>query len=92
MPSETAGAAGAGVHAVERFVETIPRLRRLLALPAASDRELRLRAEMRRTIARLAATLHDAARAERKKSRAAVYRAAAMVAADLAATPVSRDH
>lgn len=92
MPSATAGAAGAGVHAVKRFVETLPSLQQLLALPAASDHELRLRAEMRRTIARLAATLHAAARTERKKSRAAVYRAAAMVAADLADTPVSRDH
>ncbi|HEX6096970.1 MAG TPA: hypothetical protein VF432_11650 [Thermoanaerobaculia bacterium] len=96
---ESAGASGAILNAVERFVRAVPRLRRLLALPAASDRELLLRAEMRRTIATLATTLDEAARGERRRTRAALYRAAANVAAELAAAPaalvaapVSRDH
>ena len=73
------------LRAVGRFVRDVPSLRRVLALPAASDRELLLRAEMRRTIAMLAETLDEAARAEERRIRAAVYRAAAIVAADLAA-------
>lgn len=85
--------------AVERFVETVPSLRRLLAGPVASDSERLLRAEMRRTFARLAVTLDEAARGERRTIRAAVYRAAASVAADLAVTraaltpaPIGCDH
>lgn len=95
---ETAGAPEVDLGAVERFVMTVPSLRRLLALPAASDRELLLRAEMRRTIAALAATLDEAARGERRSARAAVYRVTAIVAADLATTsgavnaPVTLDH
>lgn len=71
------------LKAVKRFVETVPSLRRVLAFPAASDRERLLRAEMLRTIEMLAMLLDEASRGERKKARAAVYRAAAIVAADL---------
>jgi hypothetical protein len=86
----TAGSAGVvDLNAVKRFVRTVPSLRRLLALPALSDRELLLRAEMRQTIAKLAAALDEAARGEPGKIRAAVYRAAAAAAADLAAGPAA---
>jgi hypothetical protein len=86
---ETAGAPGADFNAVQRFVRTVPSLRRLLAVPAASDQELFLRAEMRRTIATLAMTFDEAARGERRRTRAAVYRAAATVAAELATAPAA---
>ena len=85
---QTTGPAGVvDLNAVERFVRTVPSLRRLLAAPCRSDRELLLRAEMRRTITNLAASLDELARDEPGKTRAAVYRAAAVVAANLAAGP-----
>lgn len=90
-----AGARGADVGSVSRFVKSVPTLRRLLASPAASDRELLLRSEMRRTIATLGATFDEAARLEQSATRVAVYRVAALAAAELAsggATLAPCDH
>jgi hypothetical protein len=86
---DTGGAAGVDLHAVERFVRTAPDLQRLLTSPATSQRELLLRAQMRRTAAMLAGWLEEAARGERRTARATVYRAAALVAESLAAAPVT---
>lgn len=92
---EIAGVRGADVGSVARFARSVPTLRRLLASAAASDRELLLRAEMRRTIAALGESFDEAARLEQSATRVAVYRAAALVAAELAsdvAGPARRDH
>jgi hypothetical protein len=72
--------------ALDRFVSGLPYLRRVLALPAASGEDSQLRASMRRTALELAAAFAEAARLESGSDRAAEFRAAAVAAADLAAT------
>jgi DNA-binding NtrC family response regulator len=72
------------IASLERFVADIPALRRLLGDSALSRRELQLRGEIRRTILELSAVLDEVAQSETSRTRAAAYRAASNVAAELA--------
>lgn len=83
-----------GLDSLRRFVTNVSSLQRLLEAPATSERELSVRAEMRATLRKLSRTLGDAAEGEASTTRAAVFRATAMVAAQLAAcrVPAGRDH
>lgn len=72
------------LHALQRFVAEVPALRDALSAPAGSQHELLLRGEIRETIRELSAALREAAEIERNGSRAAVFRAASVVAHDLA--------
>lgn len=74
---------------LQRFVSSVPSLRRILTAAQPSPRELLLRVEMRRAMAELSEVLQEASRAERDRARAAAFRAGAMVAADLARVPVA---
>lgn len=78
------------LESLERFVRTAPRLRDLLKLAPASEHELVLRAEMRRTVMALSATLDVAAEHEPSGSRAAVMRAVSAMAANVADTAHAR--
>ena len=80
------------LDAVRRFVSSAPSLQRVLSVPATCEREAILRAEMRRTIGELSATLGEAAQIEASNQRAAVFRGASIVAARLAATTSRHDH
>ena len=62
------------LDAVRRFVSSAPSLQRVLSVPATCEREAILRAEMRRTIGELSATLGEAAQIEASSKRAAVFR------------------
>ena len=83
-----------GLDSLQRFVTDVPSLRRLLQSPATTERELSLRAEMRLTLRKLSDTLCEAADREVSRTHAALLRATAAVAAQLAAgrVPVRRDH
>lgn len=72
------------VGRLRRFVADAPDLRRVLAAPSESPRELLLRSEMRRTMGELSEALHDAAELEPSRARADTFLAASAVAADLA--------
>ena len=76
-------------HAVERFVACAADLRRVLAAPTPSDRELLLRSQMRRAISELSAAFSAAAEAEKGAGAAALH-VASGVAAELAARPAAR--
>lgn len=77
----------ADIPALQQFVTSVPHLRRVLAGPTATSRELLLRSEMRRTLMELSEALSEAAEAESSRSRAAAFLAASAVAADLVARP-----
>lgn len=79
-----------------RFATSVVSLQRMLSVPATTPREAALHAEMRRTLGALSATLDEAARVEASRRRAALFRVASTVAAQLA-IPASiaatrRDH
>lgn len=78
----------ANIAALQQFVTNLPHLRRLMAGPAPTSRELLLRSEMRRTLAELSEALSEAAQAEPSRLRAAALLAASSVAAELVARPV----
>lgn len=72
------------MSAVDRFMRSIPDLRRTLATAAPSQRELLLRGEMRRTILALSSAFRQAGEIESNSQRAAAYGAASLLAAELA--------
>ena len=72
------------LSALTRFVDSAPILSKLLAGAAVSSDELLLRNVMRRAIRQLSVALDEAAGLERSVARAAAYRAASLVAAELA--------
>jgi len=72
------------MRAVRRFVASVPSLRDTLAAPIVSPDEWMLRGEMRRTMSELSGVFRTAADDEPNDTRAAVFIAAAMVAAQLA--------
>ena len=74
----------ADVSPVGRFVARVPRLLETFLEEAGSERELMLRAELRRTIDRLSAAFEEAASIESDRIQAAVLRAAALAAHELA--------
>lgn len=88
------------LDSLQRFALSVPNLQHLLSDPVGGQREAVLRAEMRRTLGTLAATLSEAAHVEGSGTRAAVLRAASTVATRLATAPararaiapVGRDH
>ena len=73
-------------NVLQRFTIDVPTLRRVLAAPPASPRELLLRTEMRRVVGELSDVFRDAAAIEPSSTRAAAFHAAARLAADLAAS------
>jgi DNA-binding NtrC family response regulator len=83
---------------LHRFVRSVPQLRELLAGEAGTIKELLLRHQLRLTALDLAHVLGEASAVERDGMRAAVFRGAARVAAELADAPVAalkpaaRDH
>lgn len=79
---------------VRGFVARVPELRAAFLEPPRSEHELLLRAELRRTIDRLSGAFHEAAAIESDVTQAAVLRAAALVAHELAADaePVAAEH
>lgn len=84
---------------LRRFAMSVPSLHHLLSGPVGGQREATLRAEMRRTLGVLAATLTKAAHVEASKTRAAAFRAASNVAGRLSTVPApgaigarGRDH
>lgn len=87
--NEPEGDSSIRIESLQRFVSSVRSLRHLLSVPVRSEREAALRAEMRRTLGLLSATLLDAARVESGRTRAAVFHAASTVAARLAAVPMS---
>jgi CheY-like chemotaxis protein len=87
------------LRTLRRFVEDVPRLRRVLTGEWPSPRELILRSEMRRTVQRLSDAFREVARQEPSRTRAAAFLAASMIAEELAQVTVpaaraaaSRDH
>lgn len=72
------------VDVVDRFISDAPDLHRLLTSPPDSQRELFLRAQLRRTVRAISTTLCEAARIEPSAARAATFRTASNVAAHLA--------
>lgn len=75
------------LDSLQRFAMTVPSLQHLLSDPVGGQREAAIRAEMRRTLGTLAATLTEAAHVEGSGTRAAVLRAASTVATRLATVP-----
>jgi DNA-binding NtrC family response regulator len=75
------------LESLRQFARSVPSLQQLLSNPVCSQREAALRAEMRRTLRALAATLTEAAHEEASRPRAAVFRAALAVATQLASVP-----
>jgi DNA-binding response OmpR family regulator len=75
------------LESLQRFARSVPSLERLLSVPVTCQREAALRAEMRRTLGALAATLTEAAHAEASRTRASVFRAASTMATRLATVP-----
>jgi hypothetical protein len=70
--------------ALQRFVTSIPSLRHMLAGRPSSSDELLLLVEMRRSMRELSAALREASEIEDNRMRAEAFRAAALVAAELA--------
>lgn len=75
------------MHALQRFVENLDSLRAALAAPMTTTYDLQLRGEIRRNALALSGALDVAADEEPNRVRAAVFRAASVVAADLASVP-----
>ena len=75
------------LDSLQRFARIAPSLQHLLSVPVGGQREAALRAEMRRTLGALAATLAEAAHVEPSRTRAAACRAASTVATRLARVP-----
>lgn len=75
------------LESLRRFVNAVPALKHVLSAPVSCQREAVLRAEMRRTLGVLSATLLEAAHGEASGTRAAVLRGASTVAARLAQAP-----
>lgn len=73
-----------GTARVRRFVSRVPALRAAFLETPGSERELLLRAELRRTISRLSGAFDEAAAIESDSAQAAVLRAAALLAQELA--------
>lgn len=86
--------AGSDVSSVRSFVARVPELLETFLEEAGSERELMLRAELRRTIDRLSGAFDEAASVESDSIHAAMLRAAALVAHELAGTagPAAADH
>lgn len=84
----------ADLSSVRRFVARVPDLLETFLEEPGSERELMLRAELRRTIDRLSGAFDQAASIERDGTQATVLRAAALVAHQLAgaAEPATADH
>lgn len=76
----------ANVLRVRRFVARVPELLETFLEEPGSERELLLRAELRRTISRLSGAFDEAASLESDSTQAAVLRAAAFMAHELAGT------
>ncbi|HSP33459.1 MAG TPA: response regulator [Thermoanaerobaculia bacterium] len=94
---EVARAGSLNPASLERFVISVPSLQDVLSVPVTSQSEAALRAEMRRTLSALSSTLTDAASVEANNTRAAAFRAASTVAAQLASPAMAnvasrRDH
>lgn len=70
--------------AVEQFLANLRALQQLFSLPAVCDRELVLRAEMRKTMTQLSSALTEAADEEPIMELSKLYRVAAGKAARLA--------
>ena len=89
VPAETSD-----VFRVHSFAARVPGLLAAFAARAESEDELLLRAELRSTIDRLSGAFDEAASLEDDSTHAAVLRAAALVAHELAgvAEPVQSDH
>ena len=87
LPFDAASGDAQSVQSVQRFVRSVPSLEILLSVRVCCEREAALRAEIRRALGVLSETLLDAAQAEASRTRAAIFRAASMVAARLAASP-----
>ncbi len=85
--SEPQTDASVKLDSLQRFVMSVPILQHLLSVPVGGQQEAALRAEMRRTLGALATTLTEASHVEASRSRAAVFRAASMVAGRLATVP-----
>lgn len=72
------------MRALQRFVENVGSLRAALTAPMATPHELALRGRIRHDVLELCGALEVAAEEETNRVRAAVFRAASVVAADLA--------
>ena len=74
------------MESLRRFATSVASLQHMLSVPVTSPSEAALRAEMRRTLGALSATLDEAAHVETSRGRVALFRAASTVAANLAIT------
>ena len=74
------------MESLRRFVASVVSLQRMLSVPVTSPTEAALRAELRRTLGALSATLDEAAYVETSRGRVALFRAASIAAAKLAIT------
>ncbi|HET7434240.1 MAG TPA: hypothetical protein VFN10_05945 [Thermoanaerobaculia bacterium] len=87
---ESDASPGVSVDGLQHFVRTAPGIRALLANDASSMPELYLRKELRRTAVQLAELLSEVALGEQDRTRAAVLRAAALVAGEIGGASVAR--
>jgi len=83
------GAGQVSLSRLQRFVQSVPQMRELLAAEAGTMKELLLRHQLRLTALDLAHVLGEASVVEHDRVRAAVFRGAARVAAELADAPVA---